>query len=78
MRAIDSVTLIKKVRMKANSKPWCVSVISAVQKRDKLYSRYKKSSLEADKSDLKPQRYFCKRCYTDRKALTLKKISSKL
>ena len=37
MRAIDSVALIKKVRAKANSKPWFDSgIISAIQKRDKL------------------------------------------
>lgn len=29
MRAIDPVTLIKKVGVKVNSKPWCVSASSA-------------------------------------------------
>ena len=38
MRAIDSATQIKKVRVKANSKFWFDSEkISARQKKDKLY-----------------------------------------
>ena len=49
IRAIDSVAPITKVRVKANSKPWFITeIISEIQKRGKLYSRYKKSRLEAD------------------------------
>ena len=56
MRAIDSVAQIKKVRVKANSEPWFDSeIISAIQKRVKLYSRYKMSSSETDKEH---QNYF--------------------
>ena len=41
-KAIDSVTPVKKVRKKANSKSWFhIEIISVIQKRDKLYARYK-------------------------------------
>ena len=44
MRGIDSVTPTKKVTVKANLKLWFDSkIVSAVPKRGKLYSRYKKS-----------------------------------
>ena len=37
---------MKKVRVKTHSKPWFdAEIILAIQKRDKLYSRYKKSWL---------------------------------
>ena len=42
MRAIGSVTPIKKERMRANSKPWFDSEInSKILNRSKLYSRCK-------------------------------------
>ena len=45
MTAIDSVAPIKKVKVRANSKPQFDSeIISAIQ--EKLYSRYKMSGLE--------------------------------
>ena len=73
MRAMDFVATIKKIRVKANCKPWFDSeIISAIQKRSKLYPRSKNSGLETDKNKLKPQKYFFKRCYTEIKALTLK------
>ena len=40
----------KKLRLKANSKPWIDSeTISAIRRRDKLFKKYKKSGLETDK-----------------------------
>ena len=54
MRAIDSVVTIKTVVVEANSKPWFYTeIISAIHKRDKLHSMYKKSSLETDKDNFK-------------------------
>ena len=39
MRASESGAPMKEVRVKANSKPWFdLEIISAIQKRDKLYS----------------------------------------
>ena len=59
MRAIDSATHIEKVRVKANSKFWFDSeVIYTIQKKDKLYSRQKKSGLEADKDKFKSSKLF--------------------
>ena len=50
----DSVATIEKVRVRANSKPsFNREIISKIQKRDKGYSRYRKSSLETDKDNFK-------------------------
>lgn len=49
-KVIDFVAPIKKVAAKANSKRWFdTEMISAVRKKDKLYSIYKKSDLETVK-----------------------------
>ena len=41
---------LKKLRLKANSKPWTDSeTVSTIRRRDKLFKRYKKSRLERDK-----------------------------
>ena len=49
-RAIDSVAPIKEVRANVSYKPWFdFGIISAIQKRDKIYSSYKNSGLEIDK-----------------------------
>ena len=58
----DFVIPIKKLRVKANSKPWFDSEkISTIQKRDKLYSRYKKSGLETDTDKFKISKIFKKK-----------------
>ena len=47
---IDLLCPSKKLRLKANSKPWIDSeTISAICKRDKLFKKYKKFGLEIDK-----------------------------
>ena len=59
MGAIDSVAPIKKVRVKANSKPLLhIQIISAIQKRDKLHARCKKSGLVTDKDNFKTAQIF--------------------
>ena len=64
-RAIDFAPSNGRVRVKANSEPWFGSkIISAIQKKDQLYSRYKRCGLKTEKIKLKPQKYFFKRCYT--------------
>ena len=46
---IDLLCPSKKLRLKANSKPWIDSeTISAIHRRDKLFKKYKNSSLETD------------------------------
>ena len=40
--------------MKANSKPWFDNqIVSAIQRRDKLYKKFKHSGLETDKDNFK-------------------------
>ena len=59
MRAIDSVVTIKTVVVEANLKPWFYTeIISAIHKRDKLHSMYKKSSLETDKDNFKTAKIY--------------------
>ena len=59
MRAIDSVTPIKKGRMRANSKPWFdLEINSKILNRNKLYSRCKQSCLETDKDKFKTSNIF--------------------
>ena len=47
---IDLLCLSKKLRLKANLKPWIDSeTISVIHRRNKLFKKYKKSGLETDK-----------------------------
>ena len=47
---IDLLCPSKKIRLKANSKPWIDSeTISAIRRRDKRFKKCKKSGLETDK-----------------------------
>ena len=47
---IDLLFPSKKLRLKANSKPWIDSeTISAIGRRENLFEKYKKSGLETDK-----------------------------
>ena len=39
--------------MRANSKPWFDKIVSAIQRRDKLYKMFKHSGLETDKDNFK-------------------------
>ena len=76
MRAIYFVALIKKVKVKANSKPlFDLEIILVIEKRDKLYSAYKRSGLEKDKCKFKTSNYFFKRCYAKKKLLFTRKVS---
>ena len=46
---IDLLCPSKKLRLKANSKPWIDSeTISAIRRTDKLFKKYKRSGLETD------------------------------
>ena len=70
MREIESVTLVKKVRVKRNSKPWFeTQIISAIQKRDKQCSRYNKSELETDKGNFKITKTFLQKMRHRKKIL---------
>ena len=52
--AISFIAPSKKIRVKANSKPWFDNqVVSAIQRRDKLYKKFKYSGLETDRDNFK-------------------------
>ena len=52
--AINFIALSKKIRAKANSKPWFHNqTVSAIQRRDKLYKKLEYSVLKTDKDNFK-------------------------
>ena len=52
--AINFIAQAKWIRVKANSKPWFDNqIVSAIQRRDKLYKKFKHSVLETDKDNFK-------------------------
>ena len=52
--AIYFIAPAKKIRVKANSEPWLDNqIVSAIQRRDKLYKMFKQSGLETDKNNFK-------------------------
>ena len=52
--AINLIALLEKVRVKTNSKPWFDNeIVSAIQRRDKLYKKFKHSGLETDMDNFK-------------------------
>ena len=52
--AIHFIAPAKRIRVKANSKPWFGNqIMSAIQRRDKLYKKFRHSGLEADKDNFK-------------------------
>ena len=54
VKAINFIAPSKKIRVKANSKPWFDNqIVSAIQRRDKLYKKFKHSGLETDKDNFK-------------------------
>ena len=54
VEAINFIAPSKKIRMKADSKPWFDNQIaSAIQRRDKLHKKFKHSSLKTDKDNFK-------------------------
>jgi len=49
MIAIDSISPLKQVRVKTNTKPWFDgNILEAIRVRDKLRKKYKKSGLQVD------------------------------
>ena len=50
VEAINFIDPSKKIRVEANSKPWFDNqIVSAIQRRDKLYKKFKHSGLETHK-----------------------------
>ena len=51
---INFIAPSKKIREKTNSKPWFDNqILSAIQRRDKLYKKFKHSGLETDTDNFK-------------------------
>ena len=54
VRAINFIAPSKKIRVKTNSKPWFDNqIVSAIQRRDKLFKKFKHAGLESDKDNFK-------------------------
>ena len=52
--AINFIASSKEIIVKANSKPWFDNhIVSAIQRHDKLYKKFKHSGLETDKDNFK-------------------------
>ena len=50
LSAVDSVSPIRTLRVKSNTKPWFdIDVLNAIQNRDKLYKKFEQSGREIDK-----------------------------
>ena len=73
--AINFIAPSKKIRVKPNSKPWFDNqIVSAIQRRDKLYKKFKHSGLETDKDNFKVAKMHLqkmilkkKKCYFEEK-----------
>ena len=58
----------KKLKSKANSKPWIDSeTISAIRRRDKLLKEYKKSGLETDEDHFQSAKKALKKAISKQK-----------
>ena len=54
VEAINFIALSKKIRVKTNSKPWFDNqIVPAIQRRDKLYKKFKHSGLGTDTDNFK-------------------------
>ena len=54
VEVINFIATSKKIRVKANSKPWFNNqTVPSIQRLDKLYKRFKYSGLEINKNNFK-------------------------
>ena len=64
----DLLCQSKKLRLKANSKPWRDSeAVSAIRKGDKLFKKYKKSGLETDKDNFRSAKMALQKAISQKK-----------
>ena len=74
VEAINFIAPSKKIRVKANSKPWFDNqIVSAIQRRDKLYKKFKHSGLETGKDNFKVAKMHLQKMILKKTNLTLKK-----
>ena len=79
LSAVDSVSPIRALRVKSNTKPWFdIDVLNAFRNCDKHYKKFKQSSRETDKDNFKYANLFhLKKLLIIRKSFTLRKKSQK-
>ena len=54
VEAINLITPSEKIRAETNSKPWFDNqIVSAIQRRDKLYKKFQHSGVETDEDNFK-------------------------
>ena len=74
VEAINFIAPSKKIRVKANSKPWFDNqIVSAIQRPDKFYKNFKHSGLETDQDSFKVAKLHLHKMILKKKNLTLKK-----
>ena len=62
VEAINFIAPSKKIRVKANSKPWFDNkIVSGIQRRDKLFKKFKHSGLETIRIILKSLKCTCRK-----------------
>ena len=68
VEAINLLTSSKKIRIKANSKPWFDNqIVSAIQRQDKLYKKFKHSGLKTDKDNFKVAKMLLQKMILEKK-----------
>ena len=72
--AINCTPTSKRIRVKADSKLWFDNqIVSAIQRRDKLYKKFKHSGLETGKDNFKVAKMHLQKMILKKTNLTLKK-----
>ena len=65
---INLIAPAKRIRVKTNSNPWFGNqIVSAIQRRDKLYKKFKHSGLETDKDNFKVAKMHLKKMILKKK-----------
>ena len=76
LSAVDSVSPIRTLRVKSNTKPWFdIDVLNAIQNRDKHCKKFKWSGRETDKGNFKYARLSLKKIINKKKLYFGEKIA---
>ena len=68
VEAINCIAPSKKIRVKSNSKPWFDNkIVSAIQRSDKLYKKFKHSCLETDENNFKVAKMYLQKMILKKK-----------
>ena len=68
MERINFIAPAKRIRVKANSKPWFNNeIISAIQRRNKLHKKFKQSDLETNNDNFKAAKTHLKKYFLRKK-----------